>query len=141
MLWVISTINLSAQKIRVEYNHTPLNQILTEIRDKYSINLSFDNKELAKYRVTVNKYFDTPDKAFDFLLKNLPIAYEKHSNVFLFYKNEKLIVKVKSYRLSGKIYDKKNKADEDAMKKAQGVQKAKIHKPDIKPTIRTKASK
>ena len=109
MLWVISTINLSAQKIRVEYNHTPLNQILTEIRDKYSINLSFDNKELAKYRVTVNKYFDTPDKAFDFLLKNLPIAYEKHSNVFLFYKNEKLIVKVKSYRLSGKIYDKKNK--------------------------------
>ena len=44
----------------------------------------------------------------------------------------------------GKIrdfYDKKNKAEEDAMKKAQGVQKAKIHKPDIKPTIGTKASK
>ena len=33
------------------------------------------------------------------------------------------------------------KVKEDAKKKAQGVQKAKIHKPDIKPTIRTKASK
>ena len=38
-------------------------------------------------------------------------------------------------------YNKKNEAEEAAMKKAQGIQKAKIAKPDIKPNYTTKASK
>lgn len=38
-------------------------------------------------------------------------------------------------------YNKKNEAEEAAMKKAQGVQKAKIARPDIKPDYTTKASK
>ena len=39
------------------------------------------------------------------------------------------------------FFDKKNEAEEKAMKKAKGMQKAKIHKPDIKPSYKTKTSK
>ena len=39
------------------------------------------------------------------------------------------------------FYDKKNEAEEKAMKKARGLQKAKIHKPDINPSYKTKTSK
>ena len=39
------------------------------------------------------------------------------------------------------FFDKKNEAEEKAMKKAKGMQKAKIHKPDINPSYNTKTSK
>lgn len=39
------------------------------------------------------------------------------------------------------FFEKKNEAEEAAMKKARGVQKAKIHKPDIKPSYNAKTSK
>jgi len=39
------------------------------------------------------------------------------------------------------FFDKKNEAEDKAMKKAKGMQKAKIHKPDINPSYNTKTSK
>jgi len=39
------------------------------------------------------------------------------------------------------FFDKKNEAEEKAMKKAKGMQKAKIHRPDINPSYKTKTSK
>lgn len=39
------------------------------------------------------------------------------------------------------FYDKRSEAEEAAMKKARGVQKAKIYKPDIKPSYNAKTSK
>ena len=38
-------------------------------------------------------------------------------------------------------FDKRNEAQEKAMKKAKGLQKAKIQRPDIKPNYNTKTSK
>ncbi|MDF1547002.1 MAG: TonB-dependent receptor [Bacteroidales bacterium] len=102
---LISTINISAQVIRVEAKDAPLNGILIKIRDNYSVNLSFDNKELAKYKITVDKYFSAPDLAFDYLLKDLPLDYEKHGSVYLFFPKKEPLPKLKSYRISGKIAD------------------------------------
>ena len=39
------------------------------------------------------------------------------------------------------FFDKKNEAEEKAMKKAKGMQKAKIHRPDINLSYKTKTSK
>ena len=39
------------------------------------------------------------------------------------------------------FYEKRNEAEEHAMEKAQGIQKAKIDRPDIKPSYTVKASK
>lgn len=39
------------------------------------------------------------------------------------------------------FYDKRSEAEEAAMKKARGIQKAKIHRPDIKPSYNAKTSK
>jgi len=39
------------------------------------------------------------------------------------------------------FFDKKNEAEEKAMKKAKGMQKPKIHRPDINPSYKTKTSK
>jgi len=38
-------------------------------------------------------------------------------------------------------FDKRNEEQEKAMKKAKGLQKAKIQRPDIKPNYSTKTSK
>jgi len=39
------------------------------------------------------------------------------------------------------FYDKRNEEEEKAMKKAKGMQQAKIHRPDIKPDYTAKTSK
>lgn len=46
-----------------------------------------------------------------------------------------------TFRKIQDFYDKKSEAEEAAMKKAQGMQKAKIARPDIRPDYTTKASK
>ncbi len=97
-----------AQEIKISANNKKLNKVLIELRDNYSLNLSFDDQTLSKYRITVNKNFSSPEKAFDFLIKGLPVAYENTNGVYIFYPDEKKQLVSKKYSLSGKITDREN---------------------------------
>lgn len=79
-----------------------LNEVLIALRDDYGLSLSFDDKELSKYYITLNKEFDSPKAALDFILKDLPVTYEKSGEVYLFYLKEHSPKESTMYRLAGK---------------------------------------
>ena len=68
---------------------------------------SFDDKQLSQYFFTVNKSFPSVEKALDFLLKEIPFAWDKREDVFIIYPFERDIFK-KKYIISGRVVDKIN---------------------------------
>ncbi|MFN8257916.1 MAG: hypothetical protein U0W24_19625 [Bacteroidales bacterium] len=113
VLWfVIIVQQVFAQKISINAKDKPLNQVLVEVRDRYALKFSFDNTELSKYNFSVNKTFKNIEQMLDFLLKDLPLQYEKTSGVYIIFPkkievpdNEK--EKPKIYTISGKITEEK----------------------------------
>ncbi len=79
-----------------------LNKLLITLRDNYGLSLSFDDKELSKYSITLSKEFESPDEALNFILKDLPVTYEKSGEVYLFYTKKRSPRESTIYRLAGK---------------------------------------
>ena len=67
--------------------------------------LSFNDRQLSAYTLTVDKKFASPAEAFDFLLKGLPLAYEVSEGVYVFY-TVQLKEKPKKFIIAGRISDK-----------------------------------
>ncbi len=95
-----------AQNISIKAKKKALNKILIEIRDEHKLNLSFNDAELSKYSITVNQKFTSPESAFDFVLAGLPLTYEKHGDVYLFFTKKQ--PEPEPHILTLKITDKKN---------------------------------
>ena len=81
-----------------------LNKVLSGIRDNYKVHISFDDKSLSKYRVTLDETFKTPAEAIERLLTGLPFGFEKTDDVYVIYfiRPEK---KKTEYYLSGQLID------------------------------------
>ena len=103
----LAQINFS-QEIRLEFSDEPLNKILISLRDDYSIMLSFDDSQLSKYRLTIDKSFNSVPQAFDYLLKGLPLAYEVSGGVYVIYA-VRTKEKPKDYLIAGRIFDRINR--------------------------------
>jgi len=61
----------------------PLNKLFVELRDKYNIHFSFNDKLLSKYHITVNRNFATPVEAIQSVLKDLPLKYIRQDNIYI----------------------------------------------------------
>jgi hypothetical protein len=96
-----------SQEVRLKFSDEPLNKILISLRDNYNIMLSFDDSQLSKYRLTIDKSFNSVPQAFDYLLKGLPLAYEVSGGVYLIY-SVRAKKKPGNYLISGRIFDKTN---------------------------------
>lgn len=73
------------QEIAVKAVNTPLNQVLVGLRDGYGLQLSFDNRLLAGWKVTQTATFPSPEQAIESLIQEFPLKYEKMGNVFVIY--------------------------------------------------------
>lgn len=104
---VFLSIAAMAQEVEISCRKQPLNRLLVDLREKYQIQLSYDDNYLARFEVSVQRKFASPQKAFDFILKDLPVAYEKVGNVFLFFPKT-TETKTKIFLLSGHIADQKS---------------------------------
>lgn len=89
----------------------PLNDVLRSL----PVEISFDDKALSKYKITVNKKFNNSKEALVFLLKNKPFRFENINGVFVITSyNEKkdeqsLTTEIKKYyTYSGTIKDAQN---------------------------------
>ncbi len=60
-----------------------LNKVLTNLRDHYKVKLSFNDDQLALYKVNVHANFKNADEALKFLLKDLPFTVELMNDVFI----------------------------------------------------------
>jgi hypothetical protein len=77
---------LSGQHIVIEANQTPLNVVLMQLARNYDIQLSFDDDLLSRYQVSQGQSFNSSEEAIKFLLKDLPLVYQKSGDVFVIYK-------------------------------------------------------
>ncbi|MFO7657001.1 MAG: TonB-dependent receptor [Bacteroidales bacterium] len=105
LIFIILIPEIAAQQISVSFTSEPLNKILISLRDNYGVLLSFDDKELSRFTVTIDKTFGSATQAIDMLIKGLPLTYELSDGVYVIYKKE-IITEPKYFNLSGTVLDK-----------------------------------
>lgn len=107
----VSTIAAFSQELHLAVKDKPLNDVLRGL----SVEISFDDNALSKYRVSVSKAFNSPQMALDFLLKDKPFRFENINGVYVITtyieQNEQpLVVEAKKYyTFSGTIKDSENR--------------------------------
>ena len=68
-----------SQELRLVVFDKPLNTVLNTL----NVEISFDDKALSKYNVTVSKTFRTAGEAISWLLKDKPFRMEKVGSVYV----------------------------------------------------------
>ncbi|MBK0382130.1 TonB-dependent receptor [Pedobacter sp. SD-b] len=93
----------SQQKVTINANNIGLNKVLTNLRDSYAFNVSFNDDKLSTFNISLKKEFNTPEKALKYLLKGLPLKVEVINNVFVI--SDLKVDRPINYILSGNISD------------------------------------
>ena len=96
-----------SQEVKIKCTDEPLNKILITLRDSYGLMLSFDDKQLSNYKLTVDKKFNSIPQAFDYLFKGLPLGYEVDEGVYVIF-TIRVKEKPKKYFVAGRISDRTN---------------------------------
>jgi len=104
VLLLCSLLPLAGQTIEIHAREEPLNQVLMELASEYSVQLSFDDRQLSSYAVTLQRTFASPEQAISFLIKGYPLEFKQIGAVFTIYKAH-LPELIKNYRLSGRVID------------------------------------
>ncbi|MFW5821669.1 MAG: TonB-dependent receptor, partial [Bacteroidota bacterium] len=108
---MLTGLNLSvfAQQIQISANKETLSDVLVQLRDNYSLSFSFNDAELRKYTVTLDRQFENTGKALDFLLKDFPLTYDKTGDVYVIYtQKQKSPAKKVNFFLTGRIVERKS---------------------------------
>ncbi|MEZ5000557.1 MAG: carboxypeptidase-like regulatory domain-containing protein [Bacteroidales bacterium] len=95
----------SAQGIRLKASDEPLSSVLTNLRNQYSIQISFNDRQLSEYTVSADTLFGRPGDLFDWLLDPLPLGYSVSGEVIVIFPVQKQR-KVNTYLVSGKVFDR-----------------------------------
>ncbi|NDV83308.1 TonB-dependent receptor [Bacteroides sp. 51] len=102
-----------SQELRLVVSDKPLNTVLSSL----NIEVSYDDKALSAYNVTVNKLFATPHEALTYLLQDKPFTIEQIGNVFIILPVKKQLAETPpmlpvppkiNYIISGTILDASN---------------------------------
>ncbi|MEN8201335.1 MAG: TonB-dependent receptor plug domain-containing protein [Bacteroidota bacterium] len=104
LCFLLSYLTLSGQNMVIEADQKPLNLVLIQLAKAYEVQLSFDDELLSRYQVTANQSFGSPEEAISYLLKDLPLDYQKSGEVFVIFKKQTL-PEVRTYRLFGQLLD------------------------------------
>jgi hypothetical protein len=94
-----------SQQVEVKAEARPLNEVLIGISTTYGIQVSFDDRSLSKYKVTLSGTFATPQAAIEKLLSGLPLEMIKNGDVFVIVR-KKSPVKPNSYSINGQVLEK-----------------------------------
>ena len=101
----IIAIDTSAQEIGIDISDQPLNEVLTDLSAKTGLQISFDDKGLSNYRVSLTGYFPDPGSLIKKLLVGLPLEFEIKEQVIVIYpirKNRK----PSTYSITGQVVDR-----------------------------------
>jgi hypothetical protein len=84
-LIIIAFLPGISQEISVDVTDKPLNEILIDLSATYELQISFNDKELARYRVTQKGTYSSPEEVITKLLKGLPLDWERTGEVFVIF--------------------------------------------------------
>jgi hypothetical protein len=101
LCWGIWTQAIS-QTISIKAKAVPLNQLFVTLRDQYQLKFSFNDELLAKYSVSIDKIFTSPNQAIQFLIKDFPLRCIEQDHVYLILPKEK---KERRFSLSGQLLE------------------------------------
>jgi hypothetical protein len=109
LLFLISIIIFSqpafAQHIKVKAQNEPLSSVIKRL----NVEVSFDNKALSCYNVSVDKSFRSPEDAIKYLIKGKPLRMTQVSGVYIITVSQEKRVeapsKVENKNIVGKIPD------------------------------------
>lgn len=104
ILFFFCGLSLSAQEVRVDVDHEPLNLVLMSLAREQGIQLSFDDALLATYHISLHRDFQSGQEAIDFLLLDLPLSSVTEGKVLIIYPVPETI-EAPVYRLTGCVVD------------------------------------
>lgn len=79
LLIIIISQPAFTQRIQVK----AANEALSSVVRRLKVEVSFDNKVLSVYRVTMNKFFSSPDAAIKYLIKGKPLQLTRVAGVYV----------------------------------------------------------
>ncbi len=82
LVFIVGLISVTAtfsQELRLVVSNKPLNVVLNTL----NVEISFDDKALSMYKVSVSQTFKTPEEAIVFLLKDKPFKVERIDCVYV----------------------------------------------------------
>lgn len=71
------------EKIKIDVKQFTLNEVLLQLKEDYGFQFAFDKDLLSGYSISAHKEFNSKEETIRFLLKGLPLVYEKSGDVFL----------------------------------------------------------
>jgi hypothetical protein len=80
---LLSSLPAYSQQVIVKVNNQPLNSVLIDLREKYHLQLSFNDLQLSQYYSTADTIFPDPETAIRSLMKDLPVTISKNGDVFV----------------------------------------------------------
>jgi hypothetical protein len=98
VLFAIISSALSAQKIEIYADQKPLNEVFFQLIEDFNIQLSYNDRQLSRERVTIQQSFPTTDDALKYLLEDLPYTFELKHGIYIVFKK-----KPQLYTLNGRI--------------------------------------
>lgn len=103
---VVNCRALSQQNFEVQAEGIPLNTLLFRLRDRYGIQFSFNDRLIARYKITLHQSFGSQEEMLSALLNNIPFTFEKSGDVFIIYSApQKINEKQRQVLINGQVVE------------------------------------
>ena len=99
------SLTLSGQAYEANYKNQPLNKLLIDLRARYDLHFSFDDRLLSAYSVTISKKFSSPKDLINDILKGYPLDWEMVAGVFVIFPTDQTTIQ-QQYIIKGQILEK-----------------------------------
>ena len=106
LLCLFLSNHASAQsgEIKLDAVNQPLNSLLLQLRDQNDLQLSYNDRELSKYNVTVHETFRSTDEALNYIIRDLPFRLKISGGVYIIVPDRKKL-KEDYFSISGQIVE------------------------------------
>jgi hypothetical protein len=101
---LIYSVDLNGQNFILRVEHKPLNEVLTHLIKEQNAAISFNDKALSVYYVSMSAEFESVEQAVGQLIENLPLEMEIKSGVIIIYGKQKSR-NTKTWTFSGRVIE------------------------------------
>ena len=77
-----------SQQVEIHAESRPLNELLIDLSNRYGIQLSFDDRELSHFKITLSGIFKSPESAIAKVIENLPLEMISTGDVIIIVPNK-----------------------------------------------------
>lgn len=88
LLFLPATV-LQAQSYEVSCSHQPLNELLVELRGRYDLHFSFDDRSLSEFSISLESNFSSKKDLMNALLRGLPLSWEQMGEVLVIFPSKR----------------------------------------------------